>query len=1138
MIEKINIGDFVESKLTSSSRISDSLYQEIEGYSTVSFNPKSYQLEHRKIIEISKHKADLIYEIILDDNSRIKVTKDHNCFRMINCNLELCSTDSLKVGDYLPVSSYFPAPKKPIEYINLLDYNPDIKVNISNLIRIQDKFNEEIKSFLKEEFEAYNWKFDQILKETSERGITTKQMTTILHRLNLELSEVNNNIRIITKGNDSLNPLIYIDESFLTFVGLYLSEGHCTDRYILISNSDKNLQEICQGFFKSKNLGYNQRNENDIVYYSKIFSNFFRALGKKANEKRIISFIYNLSNDHLSILLRSMFDGDGWVDKNGVNLLSASNELIFDIKNLLLRFNIISRVKIKREKHRVSEKRMLEKEYYHLIISGTDNLGKYNEKISFSINYKKNTLEKILVEKKFARYEPFPNCSNYIKKLREKRKLSQSQLADYIGCERSFISMIESDNRIPSKDILKKILSLNPRNKDIRNLLKINYRRIVEINEIKPSNGNVFDISVEHNENFIAGRGNIFVHNTFTIANVIEKINRPTLVISHNKTLAAQLYQEFKEYFPNNAVEYFVSFYDYYQPEAYLPTPDRYIEKEADINAEIDKMRASTTRSLLERNDVLVIASVSCIYGLGKPEHYKNMSFNAYKGMQISKGEILSNLIDILYERNEVALTRGKIRTKGDIIDVWPVYEDNTAVRIELFGDEIERIAKINPLTGKRIVELDRTYIFPAKHYVRPKEELQAVLGDIRKELCLRLRELTSQKKLVEAQRLQQRTQYDLEMIDQIGYAPGMENYSRYFDGRQPGEPPSTLFDFFPDDYLLIIDEEHQTIPQIGGMREGDLSRKKNLVEFGFRLPSSFDHRPLTFNEFEDEMGTTVFLSATPGPYALHKSGKENVVEQIIRPTGLVDPEIIVKMNVKHHIDDLVEEIQHTTGKGDRTLVTTLTKRMAENLADYFDEIGVQARYLHSEIKTLERTDILRSLRLGEFDVLVGINLLREGLDLPEVSLVAILDADKQGFLRNERALIQTIGRASRNVSGRVLLYADKISESMEAAIRETKRRRRIQIKYNEKTGLTPQTIRKDIRSPLIELQSSFTDIKKAEIAKEDLPEYLNALKDEMHLAAKNLEFEKAAEIRDMIIELEKPKELKKPKIIQRKVKR
>ena len=622
---------------------------------------------------------------------------------------------------------------------------------------------------------------------------------------------------------------------------------------------------------------------------------------------------------------------------------------------------------------------------------------------------------------------------------------------------------------------------------------------------------------------------------TFSIANVIEQVQKPTLVISHNKTLAAQLYQEFSEYFPHNAVEYFVSYYDYYQPEAYLPTPDRYIEKEFDINEEIEKMRASATRSLIERNDVIVVASVSCIYGLGPPEFYKSMSLFVEKGMTISKEKILSNLVDIQYERDKMALTRGKIRSQGDTIDIWPAYEDNTAVRIELFGDEVERIAQIHPISGKNLVELDRVIVFPAKHYVRPKEELRKSLSGIRKELRAQLKELKLQNKIIEAHRLQQRTLYDLELIEEIGHCPGMENYSRYFDMREEGEPPSTLLEYFPEDYLLVLDESHMTIPQIGGMREGDLSRKKNLVNYGFRLPSAYDHRPLTFKEFETRMGQTIFASATPGPYARKKSGIEGIVEQIIRPTGLADPEIEIKLKLANHIDDLVAEIRQTTERGERTLVTTLTKRMAENLADYFDEIGIRARYLHSEIKTLERTDILRSLRLGDFDVLVGINLLREGLDLPEVSLVAILDADKQGFLRNERSLIQTIGRAARNVNGRVVFYADKISESMEMSVAETKRRRRKQLEYNKKMRITPKTIIKKVRSPLVELKTSFTDIKKEKISAEDLPEYIDALKKEMQLAAKNLEFEKAAEIRDIIFELEKSNGRKTPKILERR---
>jgi excinuclease ABC subunit B len=512
------------------------------------------------------------------------------------------------------------------------------------------------------------------------------------------------------------------------------------------------------------------------------------------------------------------------------------------------------------------------------------------------------------------------------------------------------------------------------------------------------------------------------------------------------------------------------------------------------------------------------------------------MSLALEKGMTISKEQIIAKLIESAYERDDLDLSRSKVRARGDVIDVWPAYEDMLAIRIELFGDEVERIAKIHPVSGKIIAELDRTFIFPAKQYVRPRSEVIRVLGKIRRELKSRLKELTQQGNLVEAQRLQQRTLYDLELIEEVGHAPGMENYSRYFDGRTEGEPPSTLFDYFPDDYLLVIDETHMTIPQIGGMLGGDRARKKNLIDYGFRLPSAYDHRPLSFQEWEERQGQMIFVSATPGPYSFKKSGRENIVEQIIRPTGLLDPEIQLVLSDPHHIDHLVAEIQKTTSNGERTLVTTLTKRGAENLADYFDEIGIRAKYLHSEIKTLERTDLLRSLRLGDFDALVGINLLREGLDLPEVSLVAILDADKMGFLRNERSLIQTIGRAARNAAGRVIFYADKVSESMERSVAETKRRRRKQIAYNKKLGIVPQTIMKEIRAPLVEMKTSFSKLKKEKIPAADLPEYIKALKQEMQIAAKNLEFEKAAEIRDLIYELENPQPKKIPKIVDRKV--
>jgi excinuclease ABC subunit B len=596
---------------------------------------------------------------------------------------------------------------------------------------------------------------------------------------------------------------------------------------------------------------------------------------------------------------------------------------------------------------------------------------------------------------------------------------------------------------------------------------------------------------------------------TFTVANVIQRIQRPTLVISHNKTLAAQLYSEFKAFFPENAVEYFVSYYDYYQPEAYIPQTDTYIEKDASINEEINRMRLSATRSLFERRDVIVVASVSCIYGIGSPQEWHEMSMILRIGDEKERKAILSRFVDMQYERNDMDFSAGKFRVRGDTIEVFPSYA-STGMRIELFGDEIERIAEFDPLTGKTIRESEGVVIYPAKHFVMPQEKIEAAIESIETELEERLHELRSMGKILEAARLEQRTKFDIEMMHEIGYCQGIENYSRHMDGRKPGEPPYSLLDYFPEDYLVVIDESHVTLPQIRGMHAGDHARKESLVDYGFRMPSAFDNRPLTYSEFEARVNQVLYVSATPADYELAHSAQ--VVEQIIRPTGLVDPDIVIKP-VKGQIDDLMAEINEKTKKKHRVLVTTLTKRMAEDLTEYLISMGIKARYMHSEIETLERIDIIRGLRLGEFDVLVGINLLREGLDLPEVALVAILDADKEGFLRSDRSLMQTIGRTSRNIEGRVVMYADKITGSMHRTIDETNRRRAMQIKYNEEHNITPQTIRKAVepRAPDVALPP-----------KEDMFNYIIELEAAMHRAAKNLEFEKAAEIRDMISKLRK----------------
>ena len=627
--------------------------------------------------------------------------------------------------------------------------------------------------------------------------------------------------------------------------------------------------------------------------------------------------------------------------------------------------------------------------------------------------------------------------------------------------------------------------------------------------------------AINNNEKYSTLLGVTGSGKTFTMANIIQEVKMPTLILAHNKTLAAQLYSEFKEFFPNNAVEYFVSYYDYYQPEAYVAHSDTYIEKDASINDEIDKLRHSATAAILERDDVIIISSVSCIYGLGDPEDYRKLMLSLRPGMERDRDDIIKKLIEIQYERNDINFTRGTFRVRGDILEIFPASNDERAIRIEFFGDEIDRITEIDYVTGKIVGTRNHVVIFPASHYVTTPERVEKAVIEIEKELEERVKSFKDDDKLLEAQRIEQRTKYDIEMLKEIGFCQGIENYSRHITGRKPGEKPYTLMDFFPNDYLIIVDESHVTVPQVRGMYAGDRSRKTSLIDNGFRLPSAYDNRTLNFDEFEENINQILFVTATPGSYELEHS--TTIAEQIIRPTGLLDPIVEVRP-INNQIDDLVVEINKVIEKDERVLITTLTKKMSEDLTNYLKEIGIKVKYLHSDIDTLERVEIIRDLRLGKFDVLVGINLLREGLDIPEVSLVAILDADKEGFLRSETSLIQTIGRAARNSEGKVIMYADKITRSMESAIAETKRRREIQMLYNEEHNITPTTIKKKVRDAIeatvVADEETIYGIKETDNV-EEIKENIAALQAEMMEAAQNLQFERAAELRDKIKQLE-----------------
>ncbi len=1116
-----------------------------------SFDPRTGRPSWKRVLQVLRHRSpERLWKVTTACGAAVTVTGDHNFFALRDGRLMLLRTEELRPEDFLPRPRALPGPEAPLHDLSLVQALGDAR----DVYVAVEGFST-----------AWSSQGDQ---EVAVLPSSTRSPLSRGERLSLAeyraLGEAAPQLGAAWLGTRRrkvrVPATLRLHAGVLRLMGFYIAEGHSEDNYFILSSADR---EVTWDFLRTLEIlglrWYRAAGTHDYRVWSRLWSRLLAEwCGARAASKRLPPFWPELSKEQLAELLRAYFTGDGGVDGAQVTATTSSHRLASDLAYALLRFGIVAR--IRRREIRAPDWQT-PRTYWTVAISGQDALRKFQQTIGFFTSEKRRRLSTILGRDADTNVDVVPWNGRTLRAVREVLGVTQSQVAARVGCSRSLVSLWEHGRRFPSRTLAERVVGVLqsmvvggeslPALRMLQELeatLPLFWTPVQSVESVAGS-GWVYDLAVDGNETFLAGEGGVFVHNTYTMARVIERVQKPTLVIAHNKTLAAQLYSEFRQFFPHNAVRYFVSYYDYYQPEAYVPQTDLYIAKDASINDEIDRLRHATTKALMERRDVIAVASVSCIYGLGRPEDYREVVLVLRKGERRTREEILRRLVDVQYERNDIDFARGRFRVRGDVIEVFPSYEER-AVRVELFGDEVDRILELDPLTGEVLEEKSAVAIWPAKHWVTTEDRLERALRSIEEELAERVAWFRSQGKLLEAQRLEFRTRYDMEMLRETGYCPGIENYSRHLDGRAPGERPGCLVDYFPRDYLMFIDESHVTVPQIKGMHEGDRARKKNLVDYGWRLPSAYDNRPLRWDEFERLVHQCVFVSATPGPFELEVSSR--VVEQIVRPTGLVDPQVEVRP-ARGQVDDLLAEIRAQVERGERTLVTTLTKRMAEDLTAYLQETGLKVHYLHSEIDTLERVQILKDLRLGTYDVLVGINLLREGLDLPEVSLVAVLDADREGYLRSETALIQTMGRAARNVSGRVILYADEVTESMRRAIEETNRRRQIQLRYNEEHGITPQTVQKPIRD-LIELEQvaegspRYTprsgELLTAEemvrlveeqgatvpwdvarlllLSPEELEATVDRLEREMRRAAANLEFEKAAKLRDQIAELKK----------------
>jgi len=1117
-------------------------------FSTHAFDPTTGIASRAAVGALLRHRApETMFRLTMRCGRAVTLTGDHNLWVLRDGRLSLIRTEEVLETDRIPTPESISS-DDDLRVLDVIPYLADANLYVFAEDEIVACVANGGYAGLKANFASFGlnpWaKLRAIQNRIKGSGIKVRQYLQLRGQIGASFAGRSTSIGG-KKPECRLPAQLPLTESILSLFGIYIAEGNSQARFFTLANRHPVIRSRIEAALNELGIPFSVRSCSDYQISSSALTKLFSATcGSNAWHKRLPDFWPRLSNRSLGILLSSYFDGDGTVGYGGeVIATTASETLASDLAFALKRFGIHARMR--RAMKRATNSNHFGDLYWHVAISGREDLERYAKSIGFGHPEKAARLQKFFERRTDTNVDVVPIRPSTIRRLRKSLGLSQIDVSTRAGCCRPMITMLENGRRKPSRRLLRKVLGAMARAalerkvvdlrwwgqlRELAGLCRVRWTQVKKLERVEYSHPYVYDLSVPGPETFFAGHGGLFVHNTYTIANAIQQVQRPTLVMAHNKTLAAQLYGEFKEFFPENSVEYFVSYYDYYQPEAYVPSSDTYIEKDASINEHIEQMRLSATKALLERSDSIIVATVSAIYGLGDPASYHQMILHLNRGEIMDQRRLLRRLADMQYTRNELDLQAGTYRVRGDVIDVFPAESAREAVRIELFDESIESLALFDPLTGEILRKLPRYTIYPGSHYVTPRERLIGAIDEIREELRERLKVLRAENKLVEAQRLEQRTMFDMEMMKEVGYCAGIENYSRYLSGRAAGEPPPCLYDYLPKNALLIIDESHQTIPQLGAMYKGDRSRKETLVEYGFRMPSALDNRPLKFEEWEQLAPQMIFVSATPGQYEARHAAQ--TVEQLLRPTHLVDPAVEVRP-VATQVDDVLSEIKLRTEQDERVLITTLTKRMAEDLTEYLHEHGVKVRYLHSDVETVERVEIIRDLRLGKFDVLVGINLLREGLDMPEVSLVAILDADKEGFLRSDNSLIQTMGRAARHINGKAILYADRITGSMQRAMEETDRRRNAQLAFNKEHGLTPLSIRKSITDVMEGARADTTDFgykmgKKKRGAEEAAPNLrllspeqivreIKRMEAEMYKRARNLEFEEAARLRDAI---------------------